>query len=359
MAETSSFNVPAGQTITVKIINPVNFGPAQLHRFMAPPVPGMGTHPSNPSFSFLLEHTSGRKLVFDLGIRKDYQNYAPKVAEYIPTTKYKIEVTKNVIDILEEEGINGDEVEAVIWSHWHWDHIGDPSTFPHTTDLIVGPGFKDAMLPGAPTNPDSPLSESDYAGRNLREITFQGPECLTIGRFRAFDYFADGSFYLLDSPGHSIGHLCGLARTTVNPDTFVLLGGDVCHYGGIFRPSKYLPVPASIKPHPCHPHSEVAFCPGGAWEELQTSRGRGVNDPLFTPTFGHDIPQIIETIGKLQEADCLENIFVIIAHDATVRDAVDQFPVSLNQWKEKGWAKDLKWTFLRDAEEYWKSKGVI
>jgi hypothetical protein len=115
MAETSTFTVPAGQAITVKLINTVNFGPAQLHRFMAPPVPGMDTHPSNPSFSFLLEHSSGRKLVFDLGIRKDYQNYAPKIAEYIPTTNYKIEVTKNVIDILEEEGIQGEDIEAVVW----------------------------------------------------------------------------------------------------------------------------------------------------------------------------------------------------------------------------------------------------
>ncbi|KAJ5650399.1 uncharacterized protein N7484_004122 [Penicillium longicatenatum] len=354
MAELPNFSVPAGQTITVKLINTVNFGPAQLNRFMAPPVPGMETHPSNPSFSFLLEHSSGQKLVFDLGIRKDYQNYAPKIAQYIPTTKYTIEVTKNVIDILEESGIRGEEVQAVIWSHWHWDHIGDPSTFPNTTDLVVGPGFKEAMLPGAPTNPDSPLSEADFKSRNLREITFEGPQSLKIGQFNAFDYFSDGSFYLLDSPGHAIGHLCGLARTTTNPDTFVLLGGDVCHYGGIFRPSKYLPLPDSI-----HPHGNVPFCPGGAFEELQQTRGRSITEPLFTPTFGHDIPLIIETIGKLQEADCMDNVFVIIAHDATVRDGVDHFPLSLNRWKEMGWGKDLKWAFLRDVEVYWKSKGVI
>lgn len=109
------FAVPPGQDITVKLINTVNFGPAQLHRFMAPPIPGMETHPSNPSFSFLLEHISGRKLVFDLGIRKDYNNYAPKIAEYIPTTKYNIDVTKNVVDILREYGVKLEEVEAVIW----------------------------------------------------------------------------------------------------------------------------------------------------------------------------------------------------------------------------------------------------
>lgn len=55
----------------------------------------------------------------------------------------------------------------------------------------------------------------------------------------------------------------------------------------------------------------------------------------------------------------MDNVFVIIAHDATVRDGVDHFPLSLNRWKEKGWGKDLKWAFLRDAEVYWKSKGVM
>ena len=115
MADLPDFNVPSGQAITVKIINTANFGPANLNRFMAPPIPGMETLPGSPSFSFLMEHHSGRKLVFDLGIRKDYQNYAPKIANYIPTTNYTIDVTKNVIDVLEESGIKGEEIEAVIW----------------------------------------------------------------------------------------------------------------------------------------------------------------------------------------------------------------------------------------------------
>ena len=55
----------------------------------------------------------------------------------------------------------------------------------------------------------------------------------------------------------------------------------------------------------------------------------------------------------------MDNIFVIIAHDATVRDTVDHFPLSLNGWKARKWDRDLKWAFLKDAETYWKSKGVI
>jgi hypothetical protein len=115
-AKPSSVTLPAGQElVTVKLINPVNFGPAILARFMAPPVPGLETFHTSPSHSFLLEHSSGRKLLFDLGIRKDYQNYSPKIAEYIPTTKYDIQVTQNVVDILEEGGIQGNEIEAVVW----------------------------------------------------------------------------------------------------------------------------------------------------------------------------------------------------------------------------------------------------
>lgn len=97
------------------MMNLVNFGPAILKRFMAPPVPGLETFKTSPSLSFLLEHPSGRKLVFDLGIRKDFNNYAPSIAEYIPTTNYDIQVTKNVVDLLEENRIEPADIEAVVW----------------------------------------------------------------------------------------------------------------------------------------------------------------------------------------------------------------------------------------------------
>ncbi|KAK7420264.1 hypothetical protein QQX98_002919 [Neonectria punicea] len=114
--EAHPVQVPAGwETIVVKLINPVNFGPAILKRFMAPPVPGLETFQTSPSFSFLLEHPSGRKLVFDLGIRKDYNNYSPSIAEYLPSTNYDIQVQKNVVEILEKAGIAAQEIEAVIW----------------------------------------------------------------------------------------------------------------------------------------------------------------------------------------------------------------------------------------------------
>lgn len=113
---TRPVQLPLGEVVVrVSMINPVRFGPVLLERFMAPPVPGLETFDTIPSLSFLLEHPSGRKLVWDLGIRKDYHNYAPDISSYIPTTKYKIDVTKNVADILQENGVDLHHIEAVVW----------------------------------------------------------------------------------------------------------------------------------------------------------------------------------------------------------------------------------------------------
>jgi hypothetical protein len=78
------------------------------------------------------------------------------------------------------------------------------------------------MLSCLPTLPSRipPLLESDFAGRQFREMSFDGDDMkgLKIGGFEALDYFGDGSFYLLESPGHAIGHLCGLARVTMETE---------------------------------------------------------------------------------------------------------------------------------------------
>jgi hypothetical protein len=111
------FEPPAGSaTVDVSLIAAANFGPAVLKRFMSPLVPEVHTHKTqSPSLSFLIDHPSGRRLVWDLGIRKDWQNYAPSIANYIPTTGYQIDCTQNVVEVLEEKGVKAESIEAVIW----------------------------------------------------------------------------------------------------------------------------------------------------------------------------------------------------------------------------------------------------
>ena len=161
---------------------------------------------------------------FDLGCRKDYWNHPPAISQRLGDVIPGLRVSRNTSEILEEKGIPLNSITSVIWSHYHWDHTGDVSLFPPTTSLIVGPDFH-SKLPGYPTNAKSPINESDFAGRELISLAFDTD--LHIGRFSAHDLFGDGSFYLLDSPGHCVGHICGLARVT--PTSFVFMGGDICH----------------------------------------------------------------------------------------------------------------------------------
>jgi len=54
---------PAGtETVSVKLINPVNFGPAILKRFMAPDVPGLDGFKDSPSFSGTTEPLNAVKV---------------------------------------------------------------------------------------------------------------------------------------------------------------------------------------------------------------------------------------------------------------------------------------------------------
>jgi glyoxylase-like metal-dependent hydrolase (beta-lactamase superfamily II) len=248
---------------TTSQINGVAIAP-----FFEPPIKGHDVL-NCPAFAFLITHpTLKRSLLFDLGVRKDFDNLAPKVAGALKHYGWDIKVEKDVKEILEENGVDLKGIEGVIWSHWHWDHTGDPSMFPESTALIVGPGVKEAFVPGWPANPDGVIRESDYAGRELREVSFTEGKVVKIGDFRALDYFEDGSFYILDAPGHAIGHLCALARVKGEDgkEGFVFMGGDACHHNGEFRPSQYRPLPESISPHPWE--GKGAICPGSIFQTV-------------------------------------------------------------------------------------------
>lgn len=311
-------------------------------------------HPDllGPCLAFLIEHPSKKPILFDLGIRKDW-HVLPSYPKWVEN-KWEITVEKDVATILKENGVDvdGGAIDSIVWSHHHWDHVGDASTFPHSTRLVVGPDFEKAHLPGYPTNKDSTLLESDFQGRELREISFEKEGGgLKIGRFNAYDYFGDGSFYLLDTPGHTIGHICGLARTSTNPDTFVFMGGDASHHGGEFRPTEYLPLPKEIKPSPLK--RALGFCPG---ELLQAIHPHGKSDKPFyhvTSSFAHDKSVADWTIDGLGEFDAHDNVLLLTAHDDSVVDPeqLDFYPKTMNDWYEKGIGKKIKWLFLGDFED--------
>ncbi|KAK3381102.1 hypothetical protein B0H63DRAFT_494993 [Podospora didyma] len=312
---------------------------------LGPSDPGLQWLPA-PIFSFLIRHQdAGRTLVFDLGIRKDWQNLSPNMMSLFKTLGWTLQVEKGVHEILDEGGIDTSKIEATILSHHHFDHTGDPSTFDPSTNLIVGPGFKECMLPGYPANTASPILESDYTGRNLVELDFTA------------------LFFLLDSPGHTVGHICGLARGTSAPSgsSFVLMSGDAFHHAAGIRLSPYLSLPKEISPDPFSSLSpqrgsgDGCSCPGSVFESLLPN---GLTQPFYEParlavhSFHHDVDELVRTVGKLQEMDAHDSTFVAAAHDESLLDVVSFFPASTaNDFAEKGWVPKCRWMFLLDFAE--------
>jgi glyoxylase-like metal-dependent hydrolase (beta-lactamase superfamily II) len=342
-------------------------------------------HPDllGPSFSFLITHPTRKPILFDLGVRTDWQ-VLPSYPKWVEL-KWEIKVEKDVATILKDHGYDVDSgaIESIIWSHHHWDHVGDASTFPGSTEVVVGPGFKEAHTPGWPVNKEATLMQSDFEGRQLREVDFeQEGKGLKIGRFNAIDYFGDGScksclpslhlfkptsvptdvktlVYLLDTPGHSVGHICALARTTTEPTpTFIFMGGDASHHGGEFRPTPYLPLPKEFNPSPLkelHPK----ICPGHLLQEIHPNNA--ADKPFYhvTESFAHDKKVADWTIDGLGEFDAHENVLLLLAHDDAVVDPalLDFFPKEANDWYQKGLGRKVKWMFLGDFEEAVEQKG--
>ena len=346
-----SLNLPKGNsTVEVHIINTTTDLVVPANAFVQPVQKGHETM-NMPTFAFLVKNKKlGKTIVFDLGCRKDWWNYAPATYASIKNAVPGLNVPKNVNEILKEGGEDDQKVDGVVWSHWHWDHTGDMSLFPQSTDLYVGPGFKDAFMPGFPGKRDSPVLESDFKDRKVHEVSFD--PSTKIGPYPSHDLFGDGSFYLLDVPGHAVGHISGFARTT--PDTFVFMGGDVCHFGGSYRPTVWQPMPSTI---PTSVPLDSRFktpCPCSIFQDSHRDPKNYRTRSFYKVTqmegaWYVDPPTAQDSVDKLEQFDANENVFVCVAHDGGLLPIVDWFPNgTINDWKAKGWKQNSQWGFLNE-----------
>ena len=184
----------------------------------------------------------------------------------------------------------------------------------------------------------------------MTEVKFESGQ--KIGQYPSHDLFGDGSFYLLDVPGHAVGHISGLARTT--PDTFVFMGGDVCHFGGSYRPTQYAPMPSTIpRGVPLDSRYQMP-CPCSVLQSLHQDTEKYRTSPFYSvtqdPKGWYVDSKVAQTsVDRLAEFDADANVFVCIAHDGGLIPVVDWFPKgNLNSWKDHGWKEKSKWGFINE-----------
>ncbi len=83
-------------------------------QFMEPPVEGL-EYLSSPSLSFLVENKEHGKILFDLGVRKDMNAYAPYVTQRLSRLDWHVTVQKSTSEILEENNVGLENISAIVW----------------------------------------------------------------------------------------------------------------------------------------------------------------------------------------------------------------------------------------------------
>lgn len=208
----------------------------------------------------------------------------------------------------------------------------------------------------------------EFSNRDVQELDFNASD-LEIGSLKAIDYFKDGSFYLLSAPGHAVGHINALARTT--EDSFIYLAGDSFHHASELRPhggvgaslsdSLSLKLPSLSCPcsgsrfHLIHPLNERSRIP----EHYRGYYDQVPNDPDRVPfhtlsetesgeTMAVDLRAARGTVEAIQRFDSDPRVFVIAAHDTSLRGVLEYFPKTANEWRENGWKEEGYWLFLKE-----------
>ncbi|RDB18075.1 hypothetical protein Hypma_000914 [Hypsizygus marmoreus] len=194
----------------------------------------MLTNPSSPdavsvapSLSFLLRHsTDQRNFVFDLGIRKDWENFPPKTIEWIKQY-FPLRIPQDVVESLAKGGLSPSDVSTICLSHLHFDHVGDTRPFTEST-FVVGGAAEALIAHGYPGNPDATIASDLLPSARTKYLS--PVDWQPLGPFpRALDFYGDGSLYIVDAPGHLPGHVNVLARTL--PDgAWIYLAGDSAHH---------------------------------------------------------------------------------------------------------------------------------
>lgn len=188
-----------------------------------------------PFIAFMITHPTHGRSLFDLGMRKHAKGWPPGVKAALDEYKVYQYCDEDIVDVLRKGGVDPTEITKIIYSHLHWDHVGDPTPFTDA-EIVVGAEARVLLADAYPANPDSWIMALP-AHMRAAFVDFTGGA--PWGPFaRAVDLYGDGTLYLVDTPGHLPGHVAAAAR--VAPGAFVFLAGDTCHNRACYDPGARL-----------------------------------------------------------------------------------------------------------------------
>ncbi|KIV92635.1 hypothetical protein PV10_03908 [Exophiala mesophila] len=192
------------------------------------------------SYRFLIQHEATKTtLWFDFGVSSEPSIYPPHI-QSAQQKIYNLIPGKNTpADDAKSVGVDPTDVKYIVASHAHWDHIFPGGKYHPNATILCGRGTLDWASSMWPQVKDSTFDAHvwDPKLRDLPVEELKSPqeapeEYQQVGPFKnCRDFFGDGSFWIVDAPGHCPGNLAGLARVKdkTGKTKWVFFGGDCFH----------------------------------------------------------------------------------------------------------------------------------
>lgn len=185
-----------------------------------------------PSTVGVLRHPTEGVILFDTGYTDRFYHETKRMPArlYAMVTPTTISPSKTAMMQLLRMGIRPSEVRHIVISHFHADHIAGLKDFPKARFIYHQSAFdavknlsgfqavRNAFLPG--------LLPKDFLKRShpLPSTAIMGAESPKED-WAGLDLFGDGSLFLHDLPGHTVGQIGLMAHTRHRPVFFV---ADAC-----------------------------------------------------------------------------------------------------------------------------------
>jgi glyoxylase-like metal-dependent hydrolase (beta-lactamase superfamily II) len=168
-----------------------------------------------PVPSYLIEHPKGT-LLFDTGMHPDcQQDPAGRAGTRIATSfRFHYRPGEEVSAQLQALDRDPAEIDLVINSHLHFDHVGGNALIPNATVILQRREWEAGM--------DSEIAA--LRGFNRRDYDLGHKIVMVDGEH---DVFGDGSVMLLPTYGHTPGHQSLLLRLASGD---VVLAADACYF---------------------------------------------------------------------------------------------------------------------------------
>jgi glyoxylase-like metal-dependent hydrolase (beta-lactamase superfamily II) len=167
-----------------------------------------------PALAFLLGHPQRGKLLFDTGYSEHFLAATRHFPErlYRAVTPVQLDTDEALCAQLQRDGIASGDINHIVLSHLHGDHIGGLRDFP-TAALICSRiawedmhartrlgSLKRGLLPQ--------LLPEDFLDRVnwIEDAPLRDLPAALAGFGRGHDLFDDGSLLAISLPGHAAGH---------------------------------------------------------------------------------------------------------------------------------------------------------